>query len=369
MTAEESVPADADSGAGAQALKEGTAEEKPHTLQEQTGEEKSLLEPVAETKAEDDKPAAEDAACDKGKGSGESVPEADAEVGRAPSPAPAPVPAPTNAPAINKPHAEGGLGLDEDDSMPTPTTLPKAMSPGDTLKRQIQNDAKSEAPTAATTAPPPRPKGAGVPVGGGGKGKGKVAKGGKDGVKGTPEGAPGRAPAVDMTQVPEAKSTYREGGLRTTVNTPETLVTEVEAEEVIEPEHYMYYAQQYAALAQQYAAYAQYCAQFAPQAQPAAAGAEAHSQGQGAPTATPGNKTAVTPAPQQQQQQQQQAQQKNTPIMVTPYRHNWLISGSHRGNQEGAWYDAIKGDILKTFGVVSRFVGGCRACAPVPWQE
>ncbi|CAE7827429.1 pks3 [Symbiodinium microadriaticum] len=366
MTAEESVPADADSGAGAQALKEGT-EEKPGTIEEETGEEKCLLEPVAETKAEEERPAAEDAASEKGKGSG-SVPEADAEVGRAPSPAP--VPTPTPAPVTNKPHAEGGLGLDEDDSMsmPTPTTLPKAMSPGDTLKGQIQNDANSEASTATATAPP-RPKGAGVPVGGGGKGKGKaLAKGGKDGTKGAPEGAPGRAPAVDMTQVPEAKSTYREGGLRTTVNTPETLVTEVEAEEAIEPEHYMYYAQQYAALAQQYAAYAQYCAQFAPQAQQAAAGGA--EGGQGAATATPANKAAVAHAPQQQQQQQQQqAQQKNTPIMVTPYRHNWLISGSHRGNQDGAWYDAIKGDIIKTFGVVSRFVGGCRACAPVPWQE
>mmetsp|Transcript_61095 Transcript_61095/g.133776 ORF Transcript_61095/g.133776 Transcript_61095/m.133776 type:complete len:221 (-) Transcript_61095:179-841(-) len=82
---------------------------------------------------------------------------------------------------------------------------------------------------------------------------------------------------------------------------------------------------------------------------------------------------ASTASQQQQQQQQQQAaqqgQQKNTPIMVTPYRHNWLISGSHRGNQDGAWYEAIKGDLVKTFGTLSRYVGGCRACAPVPWSE
>ena len=44
---------------------------------------------------------------------------------------------------------------------------------------------------------------------------------------------------------------------------------------------------------------------------------------------TSGQKAVAPAAPQQQTQQA-----KNTPIMVTPYRHNWLISGSHRGNQE-----------------------------------
>merc|ERR1712008_205007 len=73
-------------------------------------------------------------------------------------------------------------------------------------------------------------------------------------------------------QVPAAKSTYRDGRLRTTVNTPERLVTEVDTDAPIEPEQYMYYAQQYAALSQQYAAYAQYCTQLAPQAAAAAAG-------------------------------------------------------------------------------------------------
>merc|ERR1719183_2893887 len=81
------------------------------------------------------------------------------------------------------------------------------------------------------------------------------------------------APEINKEDLPPAKSTFKAGGLRTTVNTPETLATEADTEAPLEPEQYMYYAQQYAALAQQYAAYAQYCAQFAPQAAAAQAAA------------------------------------------------------------------------------------------------
>mmetsp|Transcript_26590 Transcript_26590/g.63403 ORF Transcript_26590/g.63403 Transcript_26590/m.63403 type:complete len:304 (-) Transcript_26590:23-934(-) len=242
-------------------------------------------------------------------------------------------------PGVSKAHPEGGLGMDE---MPQPTSAPRAIAPGDSLKQE-----------ASPAAGPP--KGGGIQVG---KGKGKsppTGKGGKDG-KGD---AGAKAPDVP---IPEAKSTYREGGLRTTVNTPSTLLTEADPEEGgIEPEHYMYYAQQYAALAQQYAAYAQYCAQYAPQVASGEAGGGS-APGKGAVA------TAQPQQPQQRQQQEQQAQQKSTPIMVTPYRHNWLISGSHRGNQDGAWYESIKGDIVKTLGTLSGYMGGCRACAPVPWQ-
>lgn len=247
-----------------------------------------------------------------------------------------------------KSHAEGGLGLED---MPRPIGPPKAMSPGDTLKEPQASVAPAPPATPATPAANRRP--AGVPVGT--KGTGKSAAKGKDCKDG--KGPEGGKPKTDVV-VPPAKSTYKQGGLRTTVNTPETLVTEADEGDEMDPEQYMYYAQQYAALAQQYAAYAQYCAQYAPQAQ-AAAG-----QKQMPPTTT-----AVAQQQQQQQQAAQQGQQKNTPIMVTPYRHNWLISGSHRGNQDGAWYEAIKGDLVKTFGTLSRYVGGCRACAPVPWSE
>merc|ERR1719440_1089900 len=82
--------------------------------------------------------------------------------------------------------------------------------------------------------------------------------------------APKAAPEINKKDLPPAKSNYKEGRLRTTVNTPETLVSEADVEAPLEPEQYMFYAQQYAALAQQYAAYAQYCAQFAPQAAAAA---------------------------------------------------------------------------------------------------
>lgn len=160
--------------------------------------------------------------------------------------------------------------------------------------------------------------------------------------------------------LPPPKSKYRSGGLRTTVNTPTTLVTEADVEDgPLEPEHYMYYAQQYAALAQQYAAYAQYCAQFAPPegepgatpaATPSAAqpgdGAVASSQ---APASGSGESGGAREAP------------KNVPIMVTPYRHKWLISGSHREDGE-TWYNGFKGDVIKSVRTLGGYVG-CRSCA------
>ena len=260
------------------------------------------------------------------------------------------------------PKAEGGLGLEE---LRPPIGEPKAISPGETLQ------------PAAPAAAMPRP--AGVPVGTKGMGKGGKEK------KGPSE-------AEKTAALPPAKSTYKQGGLRTTVNTPETLVTEADLEDEVEPEQYMYWAQQYAALAQQYAAYAQYCAQVAPQAQVAQA-------------AQAGAKPPAV------QEQPRENTQKTTPIMVTPYRHNWAISGSHR--QDGTWYEAMKGDLVKTMGswvsshtyfffffnnlilgntlypiypiypsvfllldhlrhprgTLSRYLGGCRACAPAPWRE
>merc|ERR1719482_723409 len=90
------------------------------------------------------------------------------------------------------------------------------------------------------------------------------------------------APEINKEDLPPAKSDFKEGRLRTTVNTPECLVSEADVEAPLEPEQYMYYAQQYAALAQQYAAYAQYCAQFAPQA----AAAQAAANGQAVPGAS-----------------------------------------------------------------------------------
>eukprot|EP00419_Tripos_fusus_P008244 CAMPEP_0172695630 /NCGR_PEP_ID=MMETSP1074-20121228/27483_1 /TAXON_ID=2916 /ORGANISM="Ceratium fusus, Strain PA161109" /LENGTH=200 /DNA_ID=CAMNT_0013516275 /DNA_START=26 /DNA_END=624 /DNA_ORIENTATION=- len=57
-------------------------------------------------------------------------------------------------------------------------------------------------------------------------------------------------------QVPLAKSTHRNGRLRTTVNTPQSLITEVDVDVPLDPGTYMHLTQQYAALSQQYAAYA-----------------------------------------------------------------------------------------------------------------
>lgn len=188
-----------------------------------------------------------------------------------------------------------------------------------------------------------------------------------------PAGAMGGLSMQDKEEekLPPAMSVYREGRLRTTVNTPECLVSEADVEAPLEPEQYMYYAQQYAALAQQYAAYAQYCAQFAPQA---AAEQAARNGGASSGAGTP-NVAASSGAPSPSSVQAtsgqqsggasgQQAQQKNTPIMITPYRHNWLISGSHRNGQEGAWLDGMKNDIKKSIATLGRHVGGCRSCTP-----
>merc|ERR1719440_1980220 len=105
--------------------------------------------------------------------------------------------------------------------------------------------------------------------------------------------APKAAPEINKEDLPPPKSSFKQGGLRTTVNTPETLVTEAEVEAPLEPEQYMYYAQQYAALAQQYAAYAQYCAQFAPQA----AAAQAAAAGGAPPGAASSSSAGGPPAP------------------------------------------------------------------------
>jgi len=99
------------------------------------------------------------------------------------------------------------------------------------------------------------------------------------------------APEINKEDLPPAKAVHKEGRLRTTVNTPETLVTEADVEEPLQAEQYMYYAQQYAALAQQYAAYAQYCAQFAPQV--AAAQAAAQGSDSGSATGAAGHDAEV----------------------------------------------------------------------------
>mmetsp|Transcript_58959 Transcript_58959/g.140762 ORF Transcript_58959/g.140762 Transcript_58959/m.140762 type:complete len:432 (+) Transcript_58959:58-1353(+) len=236
---------------------------------------------------------------------------------------------------------EGGLGMGPP-GMPTAGSLPQALAPGCTLPPQ--------GPASCSSDCCPHPPGADAKSG------------------------------VEKVDLPPAVHKYKEGRLRTTVNTPETLVTEADPEPPLEPEQYMFYAQQYAALAQQYAAYAQYCAQYAPQAATAAAIAGGGMPpGQlppamvppGASQAAPSSAVATAPsgngnggdaaaAP-----QSGQGQPKNMPIMVTPYRHNWLISGSHRNSdKDGTWYDGIKGDVKNSISVLGKYVGGCRQCTP-----
>eukprot|EP00931_Biecheleriopsis_adriatica_P029731 TRINITY_DN17602_c0_g1_i1.p1 TRINITY_DN17602_c0_g1~~TRINITY_DN17602_c0_g1_i1.p1 ORF type:complete len:329 (-),score=79.29 TRINITY_DN17602_c0_g1_i1:96-1082(-) len=318
------VEAGADSGAGSQAEepreKSNADDARPEVNAEEGGEKASSVHQAEDTRADD---------ADVAAAGGSSTCQADQSAA-----APAP-----------RYKAEGGLGLADD--MPTPSTQPRALGPGDTLEAPA-NPSSSAAASASSSK---------------GQGKGKGAA--QESAKGKGKGD--AAEEVASLEVPEARHKYKSGGLRTTVNTPETLVTEADPEEVVEPEQYMYYAQQYAALAQQYAAYAQYCAQFAPQAAAASEGPPARQPAQGSGPAEGQGSTVAS------QSQQSQAQQKNTPIMITPYRHNWLISGNHRGNQEGNWYDGLKGELAKTLttvgSTVGSYIGGCRACAPVPGSE
>lgn len=170
--------------------------------------------------------------------------------------------------------------------------------------------------------------------------------------------------------MPPKRAEFKKGGLRTTVNTPECLVSEADVDAPLEPEHYMFYAQQYAALAQQYAAYAQYCAQYAPQAAAAATAADSGAAAVVAqkPGGVPvGGAAAASTSVAKSGAEAEAPQQKGPgPIMITPYRHNWLISGSHKGEKENdtAWADELKGDIRKAFVVVGRAFGGCRSCTP-----
>jgi len=175
---------------------------------------------------------------------------------------------------------------------------------------------------------------------------------------------PTRVPEVKDEDVPPAKSKFKSGGLRTTVNTPKALVEEADVEEEMQAEQYMYHAQQYAALAQQYAAYAQYCAQFAPQvaaAQAAAAGSSpgaSSSSSGGPPPQAMVASSQSSGAASSSSQEKAPAQPKSQPIMITPYRHNWLIAGGKDGK---SWVSNIKDDMDKTVKKLGASLSG-RSC-------
>lgn len=224
------------------------------------------------------------------------------------------------AAATLKPKPEGGLGMGIDSA--SGSSLPTTMAPPQAL-----------GPPRSHSAPPQVPS----------KAKAEEKK-------------------VDL---PPAKAAFKTGGLRTTVNTPECLVSEADVEEPLQPEQYMHYAQQYAALAQQYAAYAQYCAQFAPQVAAAQAGGApgsspgAASSSSGGPPPPPSSSAVAT---QGASSSQAPAQPKANPIMVTPYRHNWLIAGGPKDGKEGSWLQNLKGDVDKSIKKLGTTLAGCRAC-------
>jgi len=182
----------------------------------------------------------------------------------------------------------------------------------------------------------------------------------------------GDAECTECQFDPKIQKKPNGGGLKTTISHPSSLERERRDVPPCDPayaEQYMMYAQQYAAYAQHFAMYAQYCAQLgqlteeqqklaAPMLsiaeEPSApstvapAGCASSSCADSScgvpcpPTAqAPASGTPAQPQPQTQGQIQSQpnavtkakakAQPKNAPkpIMITPYRHNWLISGDH----------------------------------------
>jgi len=216
---------------------------------------------------------------------------------------------------------------------------------------------------------------------------------------------------------PPALGNPRQGGLKTTLQNPEALERERRDIPPCHPEYaeqYMMYAQQYAAYAQHFAMYAQFCAQ---QGQPSeepqprqlrgplqtiteereppssCGGSEGKSccpaptASAGAPPKKPdaqpqqpkaisgpsGPQRAMVEA-QPQKQAVAKAQPKAVPkdgpkpIMITPYRHNWLISGVHE--EEGEQGEKEKKTWTQE---IQRFTGfdlgklsaQCRTCFPM----
>lgn len=149
------------------------------------------------------------------------------------------------------------------------------------------------------------------------------------------------------------------GMLRTTVQNPSALERERRDVPPCDPayaEQYMVYAQQYAAYAQHFAMYAQFCAQggrpaIAPSPQPQAQACSGSccppsaSGSQGGAPCAPSASSGSAPASQQVEKAKSQPQPKNAPkpIMVTPYRHNWLISGAQSDKQDsGSWAEQFR---------------------------
>merc|ERR1712054_577249 len=79
----------------------------------------------------------------------------------------------------------------------------------------------------------------------------------------------------------------------------------------------------------------------------------------------PAPSTAVAPSSQGAASSQAQAQPKapsTNQIMITPYRHNWLIAGGQKDGQGGSWLQNLKGDVDKSIKKLGTYVAGCRAC-------
>ncbi|CAD7949056.1 unnamed protein product [Amoebophrya sp. A120] len=133
-------------------------------------------------------------------------------------------------------------------------------------------------------------------------------------------------------------------GLKTTVANPQALLDEKRDMPSFDPkyaEQYMLYAQQYGAYSQQFAIFAQYCAQ------------------QGAVTAA---KAQYEEAKKRQQEELKKVQKKAAkkgkpippdptapkPMMITPYRHNWLLSGNSQA-QPTTWWEHLKQEAGRLF--------------------
>lgn len=200
-------------------------------------------------------------------------------------------------------------------ALPRAAAPPRALAPGCCAGVAASSDSVAEAlalaPAAASApasaaAPGAAPRGAG----GGGEARGAKAEAGEE--------------AELPVELPPARHVFRQGGIRTTVNTPAVLVTEAgydddeeEEEDDVGPEQYPQLEQQYRHLAEQYSAYAQYCAQFNPQ-----------SAGTGGVDGAAGPGSARAP----------------------------------RNVDTSTWMDSLRLDFRQSLVGLRRYAGGCRSC-------
>jgi len=168
-------------------------------------------------------------------------------------------------------------------------------------------------------------------------------------------------PPKPRVEIPE--KIPKGGEVKTTVSHPVAIREEIRDLPPFDPayaEQYMVYAQQFSAYAQQFALYAQYCAQQGAidqakkQQEAAAASREEEFQKAHRKALKKGRPLPEKPGTQ------------GKPLMITPYRHNWIISGAADGQEdtgpagkteEIGWWETLKNETYRLFWADTRGCG------------